>query len=219
MLFGPQYDETVSTRMYAGLNVNHGIYFKRFGYWFSQLSLGYYNNDGKIEQITTGFKNNFFTAPVKMGHCNMRQFVTANFNLGFLQLPGHDFIVNDNNGIRGLFYNGIRGNRSYTFSYQLNFYPIPKILTLTTCLFAFADIAISGKDGWKDNQLVQAYGVGLKLRSLALGIDYFELTFAYYPGLKLPNQGQYNFLPEVDNKYALKRNDLFTSGVLSSFAP
>ncbi len=212
---GAHWQEDLRTRLYTGIRLNNGINFNRIGFWFSQISYGGFFTGSKYQQLKLSVQNNVFSAPQHLGKCVVRHFLNTNIILGFLLPPGQEVIVNDNNGIRGFYYNTIRGNRSYAFNYQLSFYPTTPILTFTTCFFAFADFAVSGKQLWNDNQFLQAYGVGIRLRSLELGIDYFKLTFAYYPYLKIPGQRPYNFIAELSNPNATTRNDLFAPGIIS----
>ena len=215
LICGPQWQEDLGTRLYSGVRLNHGINFNRVGFWFSELSYGGYINRSSYQQIKLRFRNNVFSAPEKLGKCVVRHFINTSLTFGFLLPVGQEVIVNDDNGLSGFYYNTIRGNRSYSFSYQLSFYPTPEILTFTTCFFAFADLAISGKQAWNDNQFVQAFGVGIRVRSLKLGIDYFRLTFAYYPNLRLPEQKPYNLLAKLTNLNAASREDLFSPGIVS----
>ena len=216
IIYGLHHDEEIGLRFCTGLKVNHGMNINHFGYWFTQLSGTGFLHDMEPEQINVAFVNTFFSAPIMIKKYYIRHFFKAKIDLGFLQPDGHNLIVNNESGdLRGFYYNTLQGQRSYTMSYQMNVYPPFKVLGFTSCVFAFADLAWVGQQGaWNNNKFAQSVGFGLRVRHMGLGIDYFEISFAYMP-TSLPNQKPYNVIPNMRQVRATDRADLFTSGIVA----
>ena len=145
-----------------------------------------------------------------------RQFISASVNLGFNRPVGKELVVNNNDGMRGIFTNYIQGNRSYVFNFETDVYPTFKVLNFTSCVFAFADIAITQQNSLWGYNLKQGYGAGIRLRNLGLGIGLFEFTFAYYPYLNIPSLKPYAFIGGFENMRAISPQNLFLPGILTT---
>jgi hypothetical protein len=94
-------------------------------------------------------------------------------------------------------------------------YPNFKVLGFSSSLFAFADLAVLQQNQMNSFQFCQGYGAGLRLRNLAYGLDYFEITFAYYPHLNIPGLKNYSIIGSFDNRLSPSSDNLFHSGSLS----
>lgn len=216
LIMGFDNDEELHKRFYAGLQLEYGKYVGRGGYYNIKASYGGFTKRNSYQQILFRLSQNFYSSPIKMGpKFMMRQFISANLNLGFNRPLGKDLIVNDGNGIRGIFTNYIRGSRSYVFNFETDVYPTFKVLGFTSCVFAFADIAITQQNSIKDFTLKQGYGAGIRLRNLGLGIGLFELTFAYYPNLNIPALKPYAIIGGFENRRAVLPENLFLPTILS----
>lgn len=217
VILGFDYDEELQKRFYSGLQLEYGKYIDRTGYYHIRASYGGFTKKNSYQQILFRITQNFYSRPIKLGRKFMfRQFISAHINLGFNRPIGKELVVNDANGFRGVFTNYIRGTRSYVFNFETDVYPTFKVLGFTSSVFAFADIAITQQNSLYGFQLKQAYGAGIRLRNLGLGIGSFELTFAYYPNLNISKLKPYSISGGFDNKRAVIPEDLFLPSILTT---
>lgn len=217
LILGFDYDEELQKRFYSGVQLEYGKYIDKTGYYHIRASYGGFTKKNSYQQILFRITQNFYSRPIKLGRKFMfRQFFAAHINLGFNRPIGKELIVNDANGFRGVFTNYIRGTRSYVFNFETDVYPTFKVLGFTSSVFAFADIAITQQNSLTGFELKQAYGAGIRLRNLGLGIGSFELTFAYYPGLNINKLKPYSISGGFDNKRAVIPEDLFLPSILTT---
>lgn len=219
LIMGFDYDEELQKRFYSGLEMDYGKYLGKVGYLNTRLTYGGFTKKNSYQQILFKISERFYSSPVKLGRkFMMRQFVSATLNFGFNRPLGRELVVNGNNGLRGIFVNYIRGDRNYVFNFETVVYPTFKILGFSSCAFVFADLAIVQQASASGFQLNQGYGAGIRLRNLKLGIDYFEISFAYYPDLNIPNLKPYSIMADFSNRREIKQNNLFEPAILSTDA-
>ena len=209
-------DEELQKRFYSCLQMNYGGYIRKLGYINTTVSYSGFLNRNRYDQILGKWSNSFFSAPVKMGRKFMlRQFISSNINLGFNRPNDREIIVNNYNGVRGIFTNYIKGQRSYVFNFETDIYPSFKVLGFSSAVFIFADLTVLQQNSFADHQLCQGYGGGIRLRNLGLGIDFFELSFVYYPNLNIPGYKPYTFIGGTDNSRGIPQNNLFLPAILT----
>ena len=209
-------DEEMQKRFYSGVEANYGGYIKNFGYVNTKVSYSGFLHKKSYEQLLFKWTNRFFSAPINLGRqMFMRQFITTHINLGFNRAADREIAMNNLNGVRGIFVNYIRGQRSYVFNFETNFYPRFKVLGFSSALFLFADIAVMQQNSISDQQLYQGYGAGIRLRNLSLGINFFEFSFVYYPTFIVPGSKPYTLIATTDRKKGIPQENLFLPTVLT----
>ena len=217
LIFGYDQDEQLGRRFYSGAQIDYGAYIKGFGYFDTRASYGAFSKKRVYEQILGKLSENFYSAPVKLGRrFLMRQFVSGSVSLGFNRPENKELIMNNANGVRGIFVNYIQGTRSYVLNLETDVYPTFKILGFSGAAFCFADLAFMQQGPLTSGTLTQGYGIGLKLRNLTMGIGYFEITFAYYPKLSIPIIKPYAIIGGFENSRAISANNLFVPAVLTT---
>ena len=217
VILGLDDDEQLQKRFYSGVQLDYGKYIKRFGYFDTRLSYGGFSKKNVYDQILGRISENFYSAPVKLGRrFLLRQFVSGNINLGFNRPQNKELVMNNANGVRGIFVNYIQGTRSYVLNLETDVYPNFKILGFSGAAFAFADLALMQQNPLVSGTLTQGYGVGLKLRNLSMGIGYFEITFAYYPKLSIQSIKPYAVIGGFSNSRAISADNLFVPSVLTT---
>lgn len=215
LILGFDYDEELSKRFYSGVQLDYGKFIPKFGYLNSRLGYGGFTKKDSYQQILFKISEKFYSAPIKLGNrFVMRQIISADVNLGFNRPIGRELVVNNQNGLRGVFVNYIRGTRSYVFNFETVVYPTFKILGFSSCAFMFADIAVVQGVG-SATTLSQAYGAGVRLRNLKFGIGYFELSFAYYPKISIAGVKPYSILSDFRNRRAIEHDNLFEPTILT----
>lgn len=210
-------DEELGNRFYSGLRFEYGKNFPKFGYLYFDYTYGGYTKRNEYQQILGRLKTIYYSRLFKVGKTHVRQLITTITNMGFNRPLGKEIIVNNTNGVRGLFSNYKRGNTTFALSLETDFNADFKVLGFSSCLYFFADWAfLSNKELQLSRNFTQAYGLGLRLRNMDMGIDYIEISFAYYPGLNVPEQKPYNIIGHYENDRAPTKNNLFVPTVLEA---
>lgn len=216
LVAGFQEDEENETRFYSGFVANYGKYFRKGGYWLAQFSYGGFSKTKQYNQILLDIRNNFYTPPYKTGRAYFRSFINSIVKLGFNRPYGSEIVINDNNGLKGLFAYTLRAQRSFSLSYEAVFYADFKVLGFTSAVFMFADLSLyQVKNNITDNTFQSGLGFGLRLRNLDFGIDFIEIAFLYYPKLNIPEQKQITFWGDYRNSRIPAKRDAFLPSVLS----
>lgn len=203
---GWQRDEELANRMYTGIRLNYARYFPRFGYWYQELSYGGYTNFQRYQQILLQMRQSVYTNKLQMGQCHYRQFITLITNVGFDRPIGRENVLNDKNGLSGVLVNNIRGQSNIVLNLESAFYPTFKVVGVTSCVFAFADLALTNSQGYlfsESPRFYQSFGFGLRMRNQDFGWGFIELKFAYVPRLQ-----EYGFRPYLFNANYLNSRDI-----------
>jgi hypothetical protein len=210
-------DEELGKRFYSSVRFDYGHYFNKVGYLYFDYTYGGYTKKDAYQQALSRLKTVYYSQLYKLGKTHVRHVITTITNMGFNRPLGKEIIVDNSNGVRGLFSNYKRGNTSFALGLETDFNADFKVLGFTSCLYFFADWAFIGKSELNlTNKVTQAYGLGLRLRNMDMGIDYIEISFAYYPGLNVPEQKPYNIIGDYKNDHALIKNNLFVPEVLEA---
>ena len=214
LLVGFQEDEELSRRTYVGASLQYGKYFQNAGYLLSQFKYGGFATDRSYDQILVDWQNTFYTVPHKIGRATSRHFINTNMKLGFSRPAGREIVANNSNGLRGLYSNELRGNRTYGLGYEVDFYAQKRVAGFASSMFLFTDLVLIQKTV-QENRFQSAVGFGFRLRNLNFGIDFIEILFAYYPKLQVNDQKPYNYLGNYKNDRTPEKRDLFTPNILS----
>ncbi len=219
IIMGFDDDEQLGKRFYSGLQLDYGRYVKGLGYFDTRVSYGGFSTKNVYDQILGKVTENFYSAVLKVGprkRFYLRQFVSGTINLGFNRPENKELIMNNADGVRGIFVNNIQGTRSYVLNLETDAYPTFKIIGFSGAAFAFADLALMQQNPLLSGTFTQGYGIGLKLRNLSMGIGYFEITFAYYPKLSIQTIKPYAIIGGFSNSRAITADNLFVPTVLST---
>jgi len=219
IIVGIDDDEQLNKRFYSGVQLDYGKYVKGLGYFDTRASYGGFSKKNAYDQILGKVSENFYSAALKVGprkRFYLRQFISGSVNLGFNRPENKELVMNNANGVRGIFVNYIQGTRSYVLNFETDAYPTFKILGFSGSAFAFADLALMQQNPLLSGTFTQGYGIGLKLRNLSMGIGYFEITFAYYPKLSIESIKPYAVIGGFTNSRAITADNLFVPTVLST---
>jgi hypothetical protein len=214
MLAGFQDDELLQRRTYVGAAIQYGYYFKNLGYFLSQFKYGGFPVINSYAQLLVDWRNTFYTIHERVGRASLRQIFNLYGKWGYDRPFGRDIYVDNFTGLRGLYTNQLRGNTTYAFDYEVDFFAPKQILGFNTSMFVFTDFAII-QQTIKNNTFQSGVGVGFRFRNVNLNIDFIQLMIAYYPGLNIPYQAPYNLLGNNTNDRQLRNRDLFEPTILS----
>ena len=214
LLGGWQDDEILQRRTYLGLALQYGYYFKDLGYFITQYKFGGFPVLHNYSQTHIDWRNTFYTIHERAGRASMRQIFNLYAKWGYDIPFGRQTFVDNFTGLRGLYINELRGNTTYAFDYELDFFAPKKILGFNSSMFVFVDLALI-QQTVKDNTFQSGVGVGFRFRNVNLNIDFIQLMVAYYPGLNIPGQTTYNLLGSSRNDRQPQNRDLFQPTILS----
>ena len=213
-------DEELGNRFYSGVDANYGGYIDRIGYLNTKVTYSGFSGSTGYNQVLGKWINQYYSAPVKLGRkFFLRQFINTLVTVGFDRPGDREIAMNNYNGVRGIFVNYIRGNRTYVFNFETDIYPKFKVLGFSSDLFVLANLALVQQGSFWGGQLCQGYGAGLRVRNLSLGIGFFEFTFVYYPSFSIPGYKPYSLLATTDNQRGIPKDNLFNANVLTPEFP
>ena len=214
IIVGFQDDELLQRRTYIGAAAQYGHYFKNAGYLLTQAKYGGFPVINNYTQLLVDWRNTFYTINYKVGSASIRQIFNLYGRWGYQRPFGRDVYVNNFTGLRGLYINELRGNTTYAFDYEIDFFAPKKILGFNASMFLFTDFAII-QQTIKDNTFQPGVGLGFRFRNVNLNLNYIQLMVAFYPGLNIPYQSFYNLLGSNRNDRQLQNRDLFEPTILN----
>ena len=189
-VLGPSFDD-LSERVYSGLTLSAGTFFKRFGYLSGRLSIGGYFNKNVFEDGVFKLSASYFTNLWKTpnGRYKFRTFVQVRYGLGFNRKESINDFYNLNNILQvserrnDSIFVGVNsfGMRISTVAFTpWYFYGFAFALNA----FAEAGIASHSQSVSKTTEFFGGIGVGVKIKNDNLIFPAFLISFAAYPGLQ-----------------------------------
>ncbi len=213
-------DEELGKRFYSGVDANYGGYIDRIGYMNTKFTYSAFLGNSGYNQIMGKWINQYYSAPVNLGRkFFMRQFINTLLTVGFDRPTDREIAMNNYNGVRGIYVNYIKGNRTYVFNFETDLYAKFKVLGFSSNLFVLANLALVQQGPYLGGRLCQGYGAGIRVRNLSLGIGFFEFTFVYYPSLNIPGYKPYGMIATTDNYRGIPKDNMFTPGLLTPEFP
>lgn len=210
---GTQVDEILGRRTHADLTLNYGIYFRKFGYLLPQANYSSYIRDRKGEQMHARFDLNYVSKRVSFArHMYFRQVLKAESNLGFFVPEERYFNINDLNGIRGFYSPSLKGSKSFLLSAECDLFLDKTVLMTRGMGYVFCDMGWLSRNGEmliKDSPYQYGIGVGLRIRSVDLGLPYLDFQFSVYPKGKDFGALPFQFKLYETNLNAIMQNNMF----------
>ncbi|MCB9034288.1 MAG: hypothetical protein H6553_10655 [Chitinophagales bacterium] len=212
---GPQIDEIFGRRNYFYSNLNYSKQYKKFGYLNSSITYSGFLKERKGEQMLVSVQESWLSNALSFGkkqQFSFRQIIKSSFNYGFFTPTDRYFGVNETSGIRGFYSPNLRGSKSYTINLESDLYLNRKVALSKGMVYAFADLAwLSPNDKTLILQSNFQYGVGvgLRFRSVDLGMPFLDFQFAFYPNGKNYGVNLFQFKLYESNFYAIPTNNMF----------
>ena len=94
-------------------------------------------------------------------------------------------------------------------------YPPFKVLGFSSSVFLFGNIGMIGGQEFASlvkGNIYQGYGLGLRLQNDKIGLDFIEISFAYYPFNHLDDANDYNYWFESSQFRKIESNNLLERG-------
>lgn len=213
---GTQIDEILGRRASLNLNLNYGIYFKRFGYLYPEINYSGFIRNKKGEQMNTRINLDYVSKRILFAqHMSFRQILKGGANIGFFIPEERYFNINEANGIRGFYSPSLKGSKSITLSIEGDFFLDKKIALSKGMVYVFCDMGWLSKNGKKlfvESNYQYGVGVGMRIRSVDLGLPYLDFQFSLYPHGKDFGARFFQFKLYQENSNAIKQNNMFVDG-------
>lgn len=170
-------------RNYAGLRLTKGGLVDKFGYLYGGINLGGFFRGRKFEQGVLKLESNYFSNLLWIGKYRIRQFVNLNYIDGIRRFSDEFIDLRDENGIRGLRSNFLRGNKKLTAQIETVAFTPLYLLGFRFAFFAFADLGVVqvGDKSLFKGDFYQGYGLGVRIRNDNLTFNTFQFRLGWYP--------------------------------------
>ena len=219
---GTQMDELYGRRASLEITANYGIFMKRFGYLYPQISYNTFIRNKKGEQMNSRFNLDYVSKKVPFAkHMYFRQVLKGGLNLGFFVPEERYFNINEiNGGIRGFYSPTLKGSKSITLSAEVDLFLDKTIIMSKGMVYAFCDmgwIIENGKSMISQSNYQYGIGAGMRFRSVDLGFPYLDFQFSIYPRGKNFGAQIFQFKLYEANINAILQNNMFVEypGALS----
>lgn len=200
-----------SERQYIGFTMAVSKYLYKIGYISHYLDIGtFYRN--KIEQGTLNYKFQYFSPFFGNKRHIFRQFARIQYLQGYNRFNDEFVQIRYNEGIRGLDYDALKGDKRLFFNTELVYYSPHYFYGFRFVYFLFYDGGIINyeKEALFDNTIFSSIGVGFRFRNERLVFNTIQFRACYFPfSQKVPLGSKQNFdltstqkarLPEFANK-------------------
>lgn len=187
---GLENNQFLGNRFYNGVTTNYSKLHPKFGYLRNEISLGSFIRDKSFEQLSVQHIASYFTNKICIGRLGYRQFINTTTTLSFNR-PESELYNIGNSAFRGFQSQSLIATKSFIINTEAVFYTNLDWWTSRGNFFFFADLGwLSTKydDFIFDNTLYQAYGGGIRFQNLKTGINFMEVSIAYYPKGYLVNE-------------------------------
>jgi hypothetical protein len=178
-------DYELFNRIYTGLKISHGNYFKNMGYLYSSLNIAGYIRDNSYQQGIIRVKTNYFTNLLTIKNYQLRQFINFDYTIGIRRFEDQVISISNEDGIRGLKSDSLAGTHRLTMNLEtVAFSPI-YVYGFRFTFFGYADIGFIGsnKENIFNNRLYSGIGLGVRIRNENLVFKTFQIRFAFFPVL------------------------------------
>lgn len=171
-----------SKRTYACLTFAGSKYLHKIGYFSHFLEFGsYYNN--KLEQGALNYKFQYFSPLFGSKRHNFRQFARIQYLQGYNRFDDEFVEIRRNDGIRGLDYEMLKGNKRLYVNTELVYYSPHYLYGFRFVYYLFFDAGIINyqKNVLFDNQMFSSLGVGFRFRNERLVFNTIQFRACLFP--------------------------------------
>ena len=176
----------IGLRTYSALRLAHGSYIndKKGGYIYGLGSVGGYLENSHIQQGTFHIEGNYFSPLMAVKRSHFRHFITIKYTGGINRFPYEYLTLNNEEGLRGIRSNFLRGDKRLVINLQSVFFSPLQILGFRTAIYTYADLGFLSFSNKKLFQhMYQGYGFGIRFRNENLNFNTFQIRLGYYPNI------------------------------------
>ncbi|MBC7919488.1 MAG: hypothetical protein H7Z75_00190 [Ferruginibacter sp.] len=199
---GLEKTEFLGNRAYGGVSLAYAQYLLGMGYFYGSADLGTYLRNGNGEQGVVRFRTRYFSPLMNVKPFQVRQFVNVTYMHGFHRFFNEGIDINNNNGLRGISNDALRGTKSLVLNLETVLFAPGNLLGFRLAFFAYADLGWVTRQGnplW-NSTLYQGYGLGIRVRNENLAFNTFQFRLGYYPNVpnnRAPFRTQFSGVPSL----------------------
>ena len=175
-------------RWYWGVHHSWGNFFS-WGYFGSFIDYGtFVNASHKTDGVLTASMN-YFSGIFSIGNWKFRQFAKPELIWGFDRTPFNKISLNDGYGLNGFNSDVLSGTSRFLFVVQTQSYAPWNLWGFRFGPYMNLSFGMIGNetDGFSHSRMYPQLGMGVLIRNDYLVIQYFQLSFAFYP--TIPGSG------------------------------
>jgi hypothetical protein len=183
-----------SGRMYLGMRVSYGEYYK-WGYLSSSAEYGTFFRSSRAEQGVITMGVNYFTGLIEIGKWKFREFIKPQITIGLNQ-PAYDSItLNDGYGLDGFNSTTLSGTKRMLITMQTQSYSPWHIAGFHFGPFFICSFGMLGDapNGFTHSKVYYQLGLGVLVKNENLTFSTFQLSISFFP--IIPGNG-YNIFKE-----------------------
>lgn len=175
--FGEFSDRTYFSSIFSWSN-----FIKNLGYFSGSAEIGSYYNPNQ-EQGVLNLEMLHISPLLGNNRHSFRHFVNIKYKQGFNRFDDEYISIFDNEGIRGLNYMSLRGNKRFSINSETVYYSPQYIFGFRFVYFAYFDIASINYTSTTlpDNPLIYSVGVGVRVRNERLVFNTIQLRLNFFP--------------------------------------
>ena len=190
---GYENNEFFNNRYYTGVEFSHGNFFKNHGYFHTNIGFAGFLSEQQYRQGLFHLKSGYFTNLLPFFNYHVRQFINIDYNIGIRRFEDEYINISNENGIRGLSSDSLKGTHRLTMSLETVAFSPFYVYGFRFAFYGFTDFGFIGSNKYNifKNDLYSAIGVGLRIRNERLVFKTFQIRLAFYPRLPVDYSNQF----------------------------
>ncbi|GAG86710.1 unnamed protein product, partial [marine sediment metagenome] len=105
-------------RYYTGVEFSHGNFYKNLGYFHTKIGFAGFLSEQQYRQGLFHLKSSYFTNLLPFNNFHVRQFINIDYNIGIRRFEDEYINISNENGIRGLSSDSLKGTHRLTMSLE-----------------------------------------------------------------------------------------------------
>ena len=172
-------------RTYVGVDAAVGESSKNLGYFYSNIGLAAFLNNGKSEQGILTFGMKYFSNLVMVRDHMIRNFFSINYTRGFSRYYDESITYPTGNGYSGFRNDTVNGAQRISISLESVLFSPYSYYGFRFAFFAFADASFleGTKQVIKDGSILTGIGLGIRIRNNNLVVNTFQIRLGFFPNL------------------------------------
>jgi hypothetical protein len=178
---GKEYND-FSSRLYFGATFAYSNYIKNFGFISNKFETGTFYQDN-LEQGSIHYEGTYISPIFGTKRHFFRNIVRLDYLQGYNRFSDEFIELKNNEGIRGLIYPELIGNKRMFINNEIVYYSPHYLYGFRFVYFAFIDAGIIN---YKHNTLIKnpihsSIGLGLRIRNERLVFNTIQVQFNFFP--------------------------------------
>lgn len=203
---GKEYNK-YTDRLYFGGTFALSKYINRYGFLSNKIEFGSFYNS-HLEQGNLNYELLYIT-PLLGNNSNLfRQFIRINYVQGYNRYTDEYVELSSNEGIRGLYYSNLRGDKRLFTNLEFVYYSPHYVYGFRFVYYTFFDAGLINykSDALINNPIHSSIGIGLRIRNERLVFNTLQIQFQFFPfNTDIPINN--NSFLDVSGTPKLKMND------------